>query len=924
MTNFPSRPAAPVASGSPATRSTWLHRVVTLALGTVLFIVNLSATTNTTQGANNDHRPNVLFIMTDDQAPTGTSHSGNPELQTPHIDRIFREGTTLKNAFVTTPVCSPARVGYLSSQYGTDVGITDWINPQAEQQLGLDPSLPAWPRHFAQAGYRTGLIGKWHLGTQDRFHPSHFGYDYFMGFREGGNSVKDPTLEVDGQTKVVPGLIVDILTDDALKFIEQHQSEPFLLSLHYRAPHSPWRPVRDEDAAPYNDLDPTLPDPDFPGLDVERVKQMTRDYYASIASVDRNVGRILDLLDRLQLADNTIVIFTSDHGYNVGHHGLWYKGNAHWMLKELPPQRWPNIDRRRRPNLFDQALRVPAAIRWPAHLRAGSAVDQLVTNLDWYPTLLAAASLADATPNNIRGRSFLPLLEGKSLDWNNGLYAEYDMKHGATTRMRAWRTPAWKLIVDFANEGRDELYDLESDPDEKNNVIDSQRAEHVVAKNWLRAELESHLAKLSPTARPVARRSNVDGHLDKSAGAVTAAVPFDPAGAQPRWWKGNLHTHSFWSDGNDFPEMIADWYFQQGYNFLALSDHNTLSEGSRWMAAEALQQRGGGDVIAKYLTRYGEHWVEHRFHPERGNIEVRLKPLNEFRALVEQRDHFIMLNGEEISDQFMQRPVHMNASNIKSMLRPVGGSSVREVIANNLRAVQEQEQETGRPILMHVNHPNFGYAVTAEDLAFVEQEHFFEVYNGHNAINHLGDASHMSIEQMWDVANTIRLQELDAHPLFGIATDDSHHYHRRGASRPGRGWVMVRSRLLTPESLIHALRAGNFYASSGVELRDVAYDADTRELRVEVNPVDDTNFVIEFIGTRRTTTPRPADAALRTPSDVPAGVGEVFARVEGTTATFVLTGDELYVRAVVTADRPPSDPSFEGQRRQAWTQPVGW
>ena len=257
--------------------------------------------------------------------------------------------------------------------------------------------------------------------------------------------------------------------------------------------------------------------------------------------------------------------------------------------------------------------------------------------------------------------------------------------------------------------------------------------------------------------------------------AIAAAAQADdviPAGAQPRWWKGNLHTHSLWSDGDDFPEMIAEWYRTRDYHFLALTDHNVLSQGIRWMKASDIAKRGGDDVLKKYRERYGSAWVETRGSEKDGTLEVRLKPFEEFRALVEERGKFLLIPAEEISDKAEGVPVHINASNLRDALQPVGGATVREAIENNLRAIDEQAEKAGREILAHLNHPNFGWAITAEDLAYVVTDRFFEVYNGHPGVNQQGDANRPSVDRMWDIANTIRLAKLDAPPLFGIATED--------------------------------------------------------------------------------------------------------------------------------------------------------
>src|SRR5262249_38792603 len=154
---------------------------------------------------------------------------------------------------------------------------------------------------------------------------------------------------------------------------------------------------------------------------------------------------------------------------------------------------------------------------------------------------------------------------------------------------------------------------------------------------------------------------------------------------------------------------------------------------------------------------------------------------------------------------------------------PRGGGSVVAVITNTLDAVAEQSKRLERPILVHVNHPNFGFAITGEELAAVTSERFFEVYNGHPDVHHLGTKYHVVIERMWDIINTLRIGEMKSAPLLGLGTDDSHNYFGTSGASPGRGWIMVRSRHLTPESIIHSIEAGDFYASSGVTLRSVTY-----------------------------------------------------------------------------------------------------
>lgn len=383
----------------------------------------------------------------------------------------------------------------------------------------------------------------------------------------------------------------------------------------------------------------------------------------------------------------------------------------------------------------------------------------------------------------------------------------------------------------------------------------------------------------------------------------------DEAEPKGTWYKGNTHTHSLWSDGNDFPEMITGWYKDQGYDFLALSDHNILSRGEKWMSVAGVEKRRkqeGTATMEKYRKRFGEEWVEIR--GEAGKEEVRLKTLAEIRPKFEEEGKFLLIEAEEISDRYKGHHVHINAINLDEVIQPQHGDSVVETMRNNLRAVEEQAKRLDRPILAHVNHPNFHWSITPQELAEVVEDQFFEVYNGHPGINHQGDKDRPSDEEIWDIANALRIMVHDAPPLFGVATDDSHYYHGGNVS-PGRGWVMVRSEKLEAGALIEAMERGDFYASSGVTLEDVGYDSGTQTHRLQIEGVEGLTYETRFVGTRKSS---------------PENAGEIFATVSGVDASYQIKGDELYVRAVVTSSRAHPNPSYKEQREQAWTQPVGW
>ena len=397
-----------------------------------------------------------------------------------------------------------------------------------------------------------------------------------------------------------------------------------------------------------------------------------------------------------------------------------------------------------------------------------------------------------------------------------------------------------------------------------------------------------------------------------------------------KWYKGNTHTHTFWSDGNDFPERIAKWYAENGYDFLVLSDHNILSRGEKWMTVEKLKERGGNDILEKYAASFGKEWVESRGTPGEKSFEIRLKRLAEFRDMFEVPAKFLMIEGEEISDKAEDVPVHMNAINVQSVIAPAGGATALDALKGNVRIVAKQSRLSKQPILLHLNHPNFHYAITAEELASVIQQDFFEICNTSSDCNQLGDEFHPSLDEFWDIANTLRLAKLQSPPLFGVGVDDAHNYHGRGSSPPGGSFVMVRSKSLKPAAIITAMRIGEFYSSSGVLLTDVQYSARTKEYVIDIQAEDGVTYTTQFVGTLTNadlgSRPRPGvggavQRATRIYSD---DVGKVLATVKGDHASYSLSGKELYVRAVITSDKKHSLPTYPGQLQQAWVQPVGW
>ncbi len=393
--------------------------------------------------------------------------------------------------------------------------------------------------------------------------------------------------------------------------------------------------------------------------------------------------------------------------------------------------------------------------------------------------------------------------------------------------------------------------------------------------------------------------------------------PQPPAPAVP-WWKGNLHTHSLWSDGDDFPEMVIDGYKKARYDFLALSDHNVLAEGERFVETDPA-------ILADYRARFGDDWVE---TAEDGR--VRLKTFEEYRSLFEEESKFLLIQSEEITDRFEEKPLHVNATNVKEVIEPQGGGSVREVLQRNVDAVLEQRARTGELMFPHVNHPNFGWAVKVEDLIALRGEKFFEVYNGHPLVHNEGDELRPSTERMWDILLAERLAGGEG-VMYGIAVDDAHNYRALDSKHPNpfRGWVRVRARELSAAALIEGMERGDFYGSSGVELEDVLVNGEGLSLRIRAE--EGVQYRTVFTGTRRgydrsteevtaAENEENEDAAvLRRYS---ADIGETLAEVEGPDPSYRFQGDEMYVRAKVMSTKLKTNPYHEGEYEAAWVQPV--
>ncbi len=389
-------------------------------------------------------------------------------------------------------------------------------------------------------------------------------------------------------------------------------------------------------------------------------------------------------------------------------------------------------------------------------------------------------------------------------------------------------------------------------------------------------------------------------------GFALACATLSPTSSRTRWWKGNTHTHTLWSDGDGAPELVADWYRSRGYHFLVLSDHNVLSEGETWFPISQ-----GGRLKPDQVTRLEKDFGREAVQQRNGSDgeEMRLATLLELRERFEIPGSFRFVQGEEVTGAFGEAPVHINGLGLDEVIQPLPGSSLLDTVQRNIDAIHAQGKRIGKPTLAHLNHPNFGWALSVEELAGIRGNGFIEIFNGHPFVNNYGDATHLATERAWDIALSMRMRSSNPELLFGVASDDAHNYfsEERTAASPGRGWVHVRAASLACDDLIRAMLRGDFYASSGVELTDIGTRDDSYFVDIATEP--GVTYTTTFIGTRR-------DAIERDE------MGVVLLKSTSNPATYVFRGDELFVRAKVTSSLAHPNPYAEGDRECAWGQPV--
>jgi len=426
-------------------------------------------------------RPNVLFILSDDQGPWAMRCAGNTDIITPALDEIAAAGIRFTDFFCVSPVCSPARASLMTGDIPSRHGVHDWIRAGnvGDQRVDFLAGQTLLTDRVAAAGYRCGLIGKWHLGASDM---PRAGYVTWFAHPSGMSPYYNVPMQDGNRTVTIKRYLTDEISDRALTFVrdESRRAEPFWLSLNYTAPHYPWIDAHPRE---YTDLyagcafescPQERPHPwtayGNPATDegFRRPRESLIGYFAATTAMDAGIARVLRELDKLELTQSTLVILMSDNGMNCGQHGIWGKGNG------TRPQ-----------NMYDTSVKVPCLIAQPGRIAPGVS-DALLSGYDLFPTLLAYLGLADSPARPRPGRSFSALLEGRALRRDDAVvvYDEYGP-------VRMVRTREWKYVHRYPD-GPHELYDLRNDAGERRNVVDDATYRATVA--MLRARLAEWFA----------------------------------------------------------------------------------------------------------------------------------------------------------------------------------------------------------------------------------------------------------------------------------------------------------------------------------------------------------------------------------------------------------------------------------------------
>lgn len=394
-----------------------------------------------------------------------------------------------------------------------------------------------------------------------------------------------------------------------------------------------------------------------------------------------------------------------------------------------------------------------------------------------------------------------------------------------------------------------------------------------------------------------------------------------------RWYKGNTHTHTLWSDGDAAPEFAAKWYKDRGYHFLCLSDHNILSDANaeKWMVVG-----GKSELLPEQVellrNLFGNDAVELRNVD--GRDEMRLKTLPEIRTQFEESEKFLLIQAEEIT--CMSPKVHVNAINLRDKITPVNSSAAEKSMQEAFQSIAAQEAQYGVPMFGHLNHPNWSDGVPVQSIVPTLDVTGFEVFNGHPGVRNWGNESRgmVNTDRIWDIVLSMRLANNPAARFLGFATDDTHDYFEEGPEfcNGARGWTMVLAEKLDADTITKAMKEGLFYSTSGVLLNSV--EANDAEYRVVMEPLEGVTYTTQFIGTRQGFDTRVTPVLDAEGNPMPNfnhlyddSIGVVLKEVAGDAATYAYEGNELYVRAKIISSKAKENPFAAGDFETAWTQP---
>ncbi|MDP7628592.1 MAG: sulfatase-like hydrolase/transferase [SAR202 cluster bacterium] len=422
----------------------------------------------------NPDRPNVLFILSDDQGPWAMNSAGTRELKTPNLDRLAATGVRFDNFFCASPVCSPARASILTGQMPSQHGVQDFLRSGNSAELPADgeriqylEGRQTYVQMLRDNGYDCGLSGKWHLG--DAVIPQ-AGFEFWDVHQTGSGDYFHAPMFKDGESYYADGYVSDVFTDNAIEYLSSQvvSERPFCMNVHYTAPHAPWgRDQHPEDLyEEYRsncEFESVRWDPVHPnhlakegsagsiGEDGEDRKNLLSGYFAAITAMDSNIGRLIDWLEANDLRESTLIIFTSDNGMNMGHHGIWGKGNGTYP-----------------PNMFDTSVKVPTLLSMPGRISTGEVLSDLLSHYDLMPTILEFAGASPSEkPEDRPGVSFVSSMVGQS-----GQKPKPVVVHDEYGQTRMIRTASKKYVHRYPS-GPNEFWDLDNDPEETINQIDN-------------------------------------------------------------------------------------------------------------------------------------------------------------------------------------------------------------------------------------------------------------------------------------------------------------------------------------------------------------------------------------------------------------------------------------------------------------------